>query len=144
MREQSPQQELPGGYSDPFLQPRRLGQGAFRALVTDVYHRTCAITQERALPALDAAHILPFSDVRAHSVQNGILLRSDVHRLFDAGYITVTPDHRVEASQRMKDDFNDGDNYLKLHGSGVWVPDDPALRPDEAALQWHNEKVYRG
>lgn len=143
-RETPPSPEVPGGYGDPLLQPRRLGQGAFRALVTDAYGRSCAITKERALPALDAAHILPFSDVRAHSVSNGILLRSDVHRLFDAGYITVTPEHRVEASHRMKDDFNDGDNYLKLHGCEVWVPDHPAFQPDAEALRWHNEEVYRG
>ena len=136
--------ELPGGYGDPLLQSRRLGQGTFRALVTDVYERRCAVTGERALPALDAAHIQPFSEVRAHSVSNGILLRSDVHKLFDAGYVTVTPDYRVEASNRMKDDFNDGDNYLKLNGSAVWVPAWAKARPDSAALRWHNENVYRG
>jgi putative restriction endonuclease len=136
--------ELPGGYGDPLLQPRRLGQGTFRALVTDTYERRCAITHERALPALDAAHILPFHQVQVHSVRNGILLRSDVHRLFDAGYVTVTPDYRVEASQRMRDDFNDGDNYLKLHGARVWVPEDPRVQPDPEGLRWHNEERFRG
>lgn len=133
-----------GGYGDPLSQPRRLGQGAFRALVTETYQRRCAITQERALPALEAAHILPFSQAREHSVRNGLLLRSDVHRLFDAGYVTVTPEYRVEASRRMKDDFNDGDNYLKLHGSRVWVPEAVGLRPDAETLGWHNENVFRG
>ena len=135
---------IPGGYGDPLLQPRRLGQGTFRALITDVYQRRCAITREKALPALDAAHIQPFSDVRAHALNNGILLRSDVHRLFDAGYVTITPEYRVEASRHMKDDFDDGDNYLKLHGSSVWVPDLAEVRPDVDALRWHNESVYRG
>ena len=143
-REVPPTLEVPGGYGDPLFQPRRLGQGTFRALVTDTYERRCAITGERALPALDAAHILPFHQARAHSVRNGILLRSDVHRLFDAGYVTVTPDHRVEASRRMKDDFNDGDNYLKLHGRRVWVPGSALLQPDPEALRWHNEAVFRG
>ena len=69
----------------------RFGQGTFRAVVTDLYERRCAITQEKALPALEAAHIRPFHDLPEHEVTNGILLRSDVHRLFDAGYITVTP-----------------------------------------------------
>lgn len=136
--------EVPGGYGDSFLQPRRLGQGTFRALVTDVYERRCAITREKALPALDAAHIQPFSEVRAHSVRNGILLRSDVHKLFDAGYVTITPEYRVEASRRMKEDFDDGDNYLSLHGSSVWVPKLPSVQPDAEALQWHNENRYRG
>jgi putative restriction endonuclease len=77
-------------------------------------------------------------------LSNGILLRSDVHRLFDAGYITVTPEHRVEASRRMKDDFDDGDGYLGLSGKRIWVPESETLRPDAATLQWHNETVYRG
>lgn len=136
--------EPTGGYGDPLLQPRRLGQGTFRALVTDTYERRCAVTQERALPALDAAHILPFHQVRAHSVRNGILLRSDVHRLFDAGYITITPAHRVEASLRMRDDFDDGENYLRLHGTHVRVPEREEARPDPEALRRHNEEVFRG
>ena len=133
-----------GGYGDQFATPRRLGQGAFRAVVTEAYGRRCAITGERALPALDAAHIRPFASAREHSVQNGLLLRSDVHRLFDAGYVIVTPDLRVEASRRMKDDFNDGDNYLRLHGTRVWTPESPGLRPDPSALDWHNQEVFRG
>ena len=136
--------EITGGYGDPTLQPRRLGQGTFRALVTDLYERRCAITREKALPALEAAHIQPFSDVHTHSVRNGILLRSDVHKLFDAGYVTITPDYRVEASRHMKDDFDDGDNYLKLNGREVWVPELLAAQPDPDALRWHNENRYRG
>lgn len=135
---------IPGGYTDPLLQRRRIGQGTFSALIRDIYQRQCAVTQEKALPALEAAHIKPFTDVEEHTVSNGILLRSDVHRLFDAGYITVTPDYQVEASHRMKEDFNDGENYRKLHGSRVWVPESELLRPDPDALQWHNEEKFRG
>ncbi len=141
---EGPNPDLPGGYGDPVLQPRRLGQGTFSALVTDTYERRCAVTRERALPALEAAHIQPFSVTHEHRLSNGILLRSDVHRLFDAGYVTVTPEYRIEASRRMKDDFNDGDNYLKLHGAEVWVPERQSLRPDADVLRWHNERVYRG
>lgn len=135
---------IPGGYADPLLQQRRLGQGTFRALVTDVYGRTCAVTGERALPALDAAHIRPFSEVKGHTVSNGLLLRSDVHRLFDAGYVTVTPEYRVEASRRMREDFDDGEHYLRLHGASVRVPSEPSLRPAADALRWHNEERFRG
>jgi putative restriction endonuclease len=133
-----------GGYGDPVLTPHRIGQGTFRVLVTDAYGRQCAVTRERALPALEAAHIKPFHEVATHQVPNGLLLRSDVHRLFDAGYITVTPEHRVEASARMRDDFNDGENYIRLHGSEILVPREPALRPDPEALRWHNEHRFRG
>jgi putative restriction endonuclease len=113
-------------------------------VITDAYRRRCAVTDERALPALDAAHIRPFHEVQEHRLTNGILLRSDIHRLFDAGYLTITPEHRVEASRRMKDDFDDGDNYLRLHGADVWVPGVTALQPDPESLRWHNENRYRG
>ncbi|MGQ0562143.1 MAG: HNH endonuclease [Gemmatimonadota bacterium] len=135
---------IPGGYGDPALVPRRIGQGTFRIAVTEAYQRQCAITRERALPALDAAHIRPFAEVQTHYVRQGLLLRSDIHKLFDVGYLTVTPEYRVEASPRMKEDFNDGENYLRLHGSQVWVPADQQLRPDPEALRWHNENKFRG
>jgi putative restriction endonuclease len=135
---------IPGGYGDPLFGRRRLGQGTFRALVTDAYTRRCAITREKALPALEAAHIVPFTETQTHSVANGLLLRSDVHRLFDAGYLTVTPEYRVEASSRMRDDFDDGENYLRLHGSSIFVPVSAELQPDHAALRWHNDNRFRG
>jgi putative restriction endonuclease len=138
------QLELPGGYGEPSLQPQRLGQGTFRVLITDLYHRRCAVTGEKALPALDAAHIRRFADTREHALTNGLLLRSDVHRLFDAGYVTVTPEYRVEASRTMREDFNDGENYLRLHGREVWTPESEEVRPDPEALRWHNERVFRG
>lgn len=136
--------DILGGYADPTLVRRRIGQGTFRVVITETYGRQCAITRERALPALEAAHIRPFADIQTHYLRNGLLLRSDVHRLFDAGYITVTPDLHVEASPRMRDDFNDGENYLKLGGGRVWVPDRPDWQPDKEALIWHNENVFRG
>jgi putative restriction endonuclease len=124
------------------LGSRRIGQGTFRVVVTDAYRRRCAVTGEKALPALEAAHIRPFSTTQTHSVTNGLLLRSDVNRLFDAGYLTVT--HKVEASSRMRDDFNDGDNYMRLHGSSILLPVEEEFRPDPDALRWHNENRFRG
>jgi len=136
--------ELPGGYAEGIPGRRRVGQGTFELLITEAYGRQCAVTREKALPALDAAHIRPFKDVQRHELRNGLLLRSDVHRLFDAGYITVTPEHRIEASSRMRDDFHDGDNYLRLHGESAQVPHLPELQPDPDALRWHNEERFRG
>ena len=136
--------ELPGGYGDPVPTRPRVGQGIFRSVVRDVYERKCAVTRERALPALDAAHIRPFKVVPENYVQNGMLLRSDVHKLFDAGYVTVTPDYQVEVSERMRTDFNDGENYLRLRGTKLWVPRHTADRPGRDYLEWHNENRFRG
>jgi putative restriction endonuclease len=135
---------LGGGYSTPVPTRRRLGQGTFQAVVLDAYGRQCAITSERAVPALDAAHIRSFADNPVHELNNGLLLRSDVHRLFDTGYITVTPEYRVEASQRMREDFNDGENYLRLHGTRVRLPGAEIERPSRDALSWHNENRFKG
>lgn len=136
--------ELPGGYTEGGPTRRRMGQGTFRLVVTDAYDRRCAVTEEKALPVLDAAHIRPYSEIATHDVRNGLLLRSDVHRLFDAGYLTVTPELRMEASSRLRDDFNDGKTYLKLHGRRVRAPEPVELRPDAEALEWHNQNRFRG
>ena len=65
--------------------------GIFLILVTDNYGRRCAVTGERTLPALDAAHIRPYSQGGSHEVWNGLLFRRDIHSLFDAGYVSVPP-----------------------------------------------------
>jgi len=122
----------------------RLGQGAFRVLVTDIYQRRCAITNERTLPALEAAHIRPYAEGGTHEASNGLLLRRDVHSLFDAGYVTVTPELRFEVSHRIRDEFDKGKHYYALHGHQIAKPDDPRLLPDHAALAWHNEYRYNG
>ena len=123
----------------------RLGQAAFRVVVTDTYKRACAITTEHSLPALEAAHIIPFSQGGPHEVFNGILLRSDFHRLLDAGYITITPEYRVEVSKKLKEDFANGKTYYPYHGKPLIVlpeSDDDHLRKDY--LIWHNENVFKG
>ena len=98
----SVQLEEAARYGAEFLTKARLGQGAFRVLVTDAYTRRCAITGERTLPALEAAHIKPFAKLGPNETANGLLLRSDLHKLFDLGYLSVTPDLAVEVSRKIK------------------------------------------
>jgi putative restriction endonuclease len=131
-------------YGEPTLVRPRLGQGAFRILVTDNYHRRCAITGERTLPALDAAHIRPYVDGGLHAVSNGLLLRRDIHSLFDAGYVTITPDYRFEVSKRIKEEFENGRDYYALRDRLVMVPDSSDSRPDRTALSWHNNERFLG
>ncbi len=83
-------------YGAPQIVHPRLGQGAFRVVVTDSYNRRCAATGERTLPVLEAAHIKPYADGGAHAVTNGLLRRSDLHTLFDRGYL---PDKQEKATQ---------------------------------------------
>jgi putative restriction endonuclease len=131
-------------YGDPTLVKQRLGQGAFRILVTDTYERRCAVTREKALPALQAAHIRPVSAGGRHRVSNGLLFRSDVHALFDRGYVTVSPDLMFRASRRLRDDFDNGEHYLQLAGTKIWLPHDERDQPAREALEWHSDTVFLG
>lgn len=122
----------------------RLGQGGFRLVVTDAYTRRCAVTGERTLPALEAAHIKPFSEVQAHNVRNGLLLRADIHRLYDAGYVTVAPDFAFLVSKRIHADFDNGKEYYALSGRSIALPLSEADRPDPQNLEYHANNVYKG
>jgi putative restriction endonuclease len=120
----------------------RLGQGTFRIAVTQAYGRACAVTGEHSLPVLDVAHIQGFAQGGPHDVRNGLLLRTDIHRLFDRGYVTVTPDFRFEVSRRLKEEFENGRTYYEHHGRHIALPGDVGDRPDPALHRWHNEAVY--
>ena len=135
---------LRGGFGAPTLVRPRLGQRSFRIAVLDSYARRCAVTNERTLPVLEAAHIREYRDVQEHTIPNGILFRADIHKLFDSGYVTVTPDYHFEVSRRIKEEFENGRDYYKLHGTEIRLPDNPAHRPLAEALTWHNEQRYLG
>jgi HNH endonuclease len=125
------------------VQPR-LGQGTFRVAVTEACGRACAITEEHSLPALEAAHIRSFAEEGPHDVRNGMLFRADFHRLFDAGYVTVTQDLRLEVGSRLKKDFENGRSYYPYHGRQLHLPAPTNERPDPAFLQWHNDHKFLG
>jgi putative restriction endonuclease len=121
----------------------RLGQGLFRVMVTDAYQRHCAVTRSPILYVLEAAHIRPYQSGGPHSLSNGILLRKDIHTLFDRGYLTVTPQHKIEVSKRIKQEFHNGKEYYALHGSDILLPADRQSYPGSEYLTWHNESAYR-
>ena len=130
-------------YGDYYLQKARLGQGAFRVLVTDAYQRRCSITGERTLPALDAAHIKPFSESGPNYIRNGLLIRSDIHKLFDKGYVTITPEYRIEVSRRIKEEYENGREYYAYHGKPLnFIPKNVSEQPDRKYLIWHNDNKY--
>ena len=131
-------------FGKPHLIEPRLGQGGFRVVVTDSYRRRCAVTQERTLPALDAAHIRPYSKGGIHEARNGLLLRRDIHKLFDDGYVTVTPQSNFEVSRSIREEYENGRDYYALHGTKIVVPKRSELRPDHEGLIWHNENIYKG
>lgn len=131
-------------YGEPTLIRPRLGQGTFRVAVTDVYSRRCAVTGEKTLPILDAAHIRPFASGGEHEISNGLLLRTDIHRLFDLGYVTVTTEGRFEVGRRLKDDFENGRHYYAMHGQPITTPMNTRHRPARNALEWHQSNKFLG
>lgn len=135
--------ELPASYGDPKLVRPRRGQGTFKALVTNAYQRRCAITGEHTLPVLEAAHIRPFGKEGLNNTYNGLLLRSDFHKLFDVGLVTVTADFRVEVSQRIREEWYNGKAYYRLHGERLAsLPAEDRDRPRADLLAWHNDNIY--
>jgi putative restriction endonuclease len=135
------EQSMPeGSYAESrfgaeYLVRGRLGQGAFRVLVTDAYERRCAVTGEKTLPVLEAAHIKPYALHGPHRVNN---------KLFDLGYMTVTPDLRLEVSPKLKTEWQNGREYYAHHGQKLRVqPTDLASQPSREFLSWHNENRFR-
>jgi putative restriction endonuclease len=131
-------------WGSPQLAVPRLGQGTFRVSVTDAYGRSCAATGEHSLPALEAAYIRGYARDGPNEVRNGLLLRADLHRLFDKGYVTVTADLDLEISDRLRADYNNGRSYYPLQGQPIRPPAATEHSPAEEFLRWHNDEVYLG
>ena len=130
-------------YGSEYVARNRLGQGSFRTLVTDAYERRCAFTGEKTLPALQASHIKPYASSGPHRVNNGLLLRADVHQLFDRGYMTLTKDLQVEVSKRIKEEFENGKAYYALHGQPLQaIPTGGEDQPSATFIEYHNTEVF--
>jgi len=131
-------------FGAPQVVAPRLGQGTFRVLVTDAYARRCAVTGEKTLPVLEAAHIKPYAVGGQHVLSNGLLLRSDLHTLFDRGYLGIDPrDRRVMVSSRIREEFENGKHYYALAGTPLATPTNLNAVPDGGFLRYHAENVYR-
>lgn len=128
-------------YGTPTLVAPRLGQGSFRVLITDVYRYRCAISSERTLPVLQAAHIRPYAEGGQHELSNGLLLRSDLHTLFDQHYLTIEPNKKtLIVSRRIKEQFENGRDYYALKERLLAEPSDALAFPSTENLAYHFER----
>jgi len=130
-------------FGDPRLAVPRLGQQAFKSMVLTAYHRRCAITGAKITPVLQAAHIRPVGQHGEHRLDNGLLLRSDVHILFDQGYLGVDDRYRIQVSPRLRADFGNGAEFYSRAGSVIELPDRRAEHPSRDAVTWHMDTVFR-
>jgi hypothetical protein len=70
-------------------------------------------------------------------------LRNTLPKLFDIGYLTVTPDYRVEVSVRIKEEYHNGHEYYAHHGQRLAVlPESAEDQPSSEFLEWHNQSVF--
>lgn len=132
-------------FGEPRLAPYRIGQRAFQAVVLQAYGGKCAVTGAKIRPVLQAAHIRPVSEGGEHRLDNGLLLRSDIHTLFDAGYVAIDPGHRLHVSPRLRDEFGNGDElYQRARSSElIVVPTRRADRPNREFLEWHLDEKFK-
>jgi len=121
----------------------RLGQAGFKAVVQEAYGRRCAVTSHKILPTLQAAHILPVAEGGEHRIDNGILLRSDVHTLFDRGYIGIDQEFRLLVSPRLRSEFGNGDEFYAREGQIIRLPTKDLQQPSPDFLSWHLEAIFR-
>ena len=82
--------QVAGGHKQQIVRVR-IGQGAFRAKLLAEYGEVCALSGPVPAIALDACHLYSYAKVGEHHNDGGLLLRKDLHRLFDEGRILVDP-----------------------------------------------------
>lgn len=111
----------------------RRGQGKFRKALLNAYERRCAVTGCNTEEVLEAAHIIPYmGGDDSNRCDNGLLLRADIHTLFDLGLLWINREMKVEIAHPLKDT-----EYGKLQGKKIWLPTDSALRPHFKHLERH-------
>ena len=117
---------------------RRKQQYDFRKKLLDAYAGRCAATDVGIPDVLQAAHIVSYRGARTQKTRNGILLRSDIHLLYDANLLTIEPeDYRIRTSSRLE-----GSIYERLEGRQIHLPQDKALWPQDDLLELHGEEFW--
>ena len=115
---------------------RRQGSGKFRADAVRAYGQRCAVTGTDVLPILEAAHIMEYRGPHTNVVTNSLLLRSDIHTLFDLHLLTIDVEYRVRLAPAVRE----SKEYAGLHGRKLRLPKDESLRPDAECLRAHSTK----
>jgi len=110
----------------------RQGQSTFRRRMLEAHGGRCCISGADAVQVLDAAHIIPFHGKGSDSLRNGLLLRSDIHRLFDAGALAIDDRYRVVLARHLTPT-----SYGDFDGAALRLPRLVSDRPSLEALRSH-------
>lgn len=115
---------------------RREGQPAFRRSLLDAYNRRCAISGCAVEALLEAAHIVPYRGVQTNLVTNGLLLRADLHKLFDLHLLGIDP---VSREVYLSDELQQSE-YAKFNGVPLHTTINPSQAPSAELLAFHLER----
>jgi len=116
---------------------QRQGQQEFRRRLLTAYRGQCAVTGCTEEGTLQAAHIRPVSSKGDHHVSNGLLLRADIHNLFDLGLIAIDQNLVIHVSKQVSEPAYRAFDMKKVH-----VPQGPGT-PSRSALLWHFNNMYK-
>lgn len=113
---------------------QRQGQPAFRNALLTAYRRRCAVTDTEVVSVLEAAHIARYRGAHSNRTNNGLLLRADIHTLFDLHRLTITPDFVVSVDPQLDEP------YKRLEGVAINLPDKKSHQPVAELLAQHNSE----
>lgn len=119
-------EQIEGGFTTITVRAR-VGQANFRAALVARYGNRCAITGSQPREALDAAHLCSYATHGTHDVQGGLMLRKDIHRLFDAGLICINPE---TLCIDLHPDLDGFETYTVKHGAKV------DITMDVSTIEW--------
>jgi HNH endonuclease len=115
---------------------RRRGQPTFRKNLLAAYNGRCAMTECDVEAVLDAAHIIPYRGEETNHPGNGLLLRTDIHTLFDLKLIAID----ATSMCLLVSSSLDGTCYEELRGKAIKIPDGVPNRPSREALEEHRRE----
>lgn len=122
--------------------------GLFKRKVLSIYGNRCIISRlnstlvNRHVRLLDVCHIRPFSELEVEHPTNGILLTPTLHDAFDAGFITIDGQYRVNVSTAVREDVSSPYALQQFHGKEILLPDSPEFYPSMESLRWHWENRF--
>jgi putative restriction endonuclease len=130
------------------IRARGIKQILFREALIKAYSCRCAFTGISTVEALEACHIVPWSQASSAErldVRNGLLLNSLHHKLFDCGHITLNANHRIvyraPSAENRKCSSLEQKLTIGLHGNRLYLPHRVELRPSIKYIAKHHEVV---
>ncbi len=109
---------------------QRRGQGKFKGDILKAYNNKCCVSGETCQELLDAAHLQEYLNEDSNHIQNGILLRVDLHRLYDNGLLYIDNNYKIRISPKITSRI-----YRKYHNKPILLPEDENDHPSIAALE---------